>query len=190
MGWTKSMPFASINSTNPRTHPAQFGKKILRIDRLAKWGFFESAILDFFFRKKKIFFCLIPWKIVKGSWTARMGRNFDDFPGFQPFRSWANTYAQDCSSFCQSFLLNSCGQWSHTLLHGVWLHCTIFRLWKLRSIIFPKMDNRQIRENLGHISQCERVSVRSNARQKWIESSKLKLKKVLDVQKWFSREGG
>ena len=29
---------------------------------------------------------------------ARMGRNFDDFPGFQPFRSWANTYAQDCST--------------------------------------------------------------------------------------------
>ena len=27
-----------------------------------------------------------------------MGRNFDDYPGFQPFRSWANTYAQDCSS--------------------------------------------------------------------------------------------
>ena len=25
-----------------------------------------------------------------------MGRNFDDYPGFQPFRSWANTYAQDC----------------------------------------------------------------------------------------------
>ena len=27
-----------------------------------------------------------------------MGRNFDDYPGFQPFRSWANTYAQDCKS--------------------------------------------------------------------------------------------
>ena len=26
-----------------------------------------------------------------------MGQNFDDYPGFQPFRSWANTYAQDCS---------------------------------------------------------------------------------------------
>ena len=45
IGWAKSMPFASINPTNPRTHPAQFGKKILRIDRLAKWGFFESDIL-------------------------------------------------------------------------------------------------------------------------------------------------
>ena len=27
-----------------------------------------------------------------------MGRNFDDYPRFQPFRSWANTYAQDCKS--------------------------------------------------------------------------------------------
>ena len=26
-----------------------------------------------------------------------MGRNFDDYPGVQPFRSWANTYAQDCN---------------------------------------------------------------------------------------------
>ena len=35
--------------------------------------------------------------MVKGSWIARIGRNFDDYPGFHPFRSWANTYAQDCS---------------------------------------------------------------------------------------------
>ena len=26
-----------------------------------------------------------------------MGRNFDDYPGFQPFRAWANIYAQDCT---------------------------------------------------------------------------------------------
>ena len=25
-----------------------------------------------------------------------MGRNFYDYPGFQPMRSWVNTYAQDC----------------------------------------------------------------------------------------------
>ena len=54
----------------------------------------------FFFWKKLKNFGLIPWKAVKGSWIARMGRNFDDYPypGFQPFRSWANTYAQDCST--------------------------------------------------------------------------------------------
>ena len=42
------------------------------------------------------FFCLIPWKVVEGSWVARMG-HFDDYPGFQPMRSWANTYSQDCN---------------------------------------------------------------------------------------------
>ena len=26
-----------------------------------------------------------------------MGRNFDDYPGLQPMRSWANTYAQHCN---------------------------------------------------------------------------------------------
>ena len=30
-----------------------------------------------------------------------MGRNFDDYTGFHPFRSWANTYAQDCKSVIQ-----------------------------------------------------------------------------------------
>ena len=82
--------------------------------------FFWVGHFGFFFSKKKIFFCLIPWKIVKGSWIARMGQNFDDYPGFQPVRSWANTYAQDCtSSFFQwvfvqkllctaEFHLNSC----------------------------------------------------------------------------------
>ena len=55
------MPFTSIYSTDPRTNPAQFREKILRID-----GF------------------------------EKRSRNFDDYPGFQPMRSWANTYAQDC----------------------------------------------------------------------------------------------
>ena len=108
-GWVSSMPFASINPTNPRTHPAQFRKKLLRIDRLAKWGFFESAILNFFFSTKKFFFCFIPWKVVKASWIARMGRNFDYYSGFQPFRTWANTYAQDCTgkSFSEALILAS-----------------------------------------------------------------------------------
>ena len=34
-----------------------------------------------------------PWKAV--SWVAMMGRNLDDYSGFQPIRSWPNTYAQD-----------------------------------------------------------------------------------------------
>ena len=48
IGWALSMPFASINPTNPRTNSWNFHKKILRIDRVEKWPFFESAILNFF----------------------------------------------------------------------------------------------------------------------------------------------
>ena len=59
----QSMPFASINPTNPRTNPWNFHKKILRIGDFEKWPFFESAILNFFFEKKKFFFCFIPMKI-------------------------------------------------------------------------------------------------------------------------------
>jgi hypothetical protein len=50
MGWAKSMPFASINPTNPRTNPWNFHEKILRIGGAGKWGFFEAAILNFLSR--------------------------------------------------------------------------------------------------------------------------------------------
>ena len=43
------------------------------------------------------------------SWIARMGRNFDDYPGFQPFRSWANTYAQDCTYILNTVHSHTCG---------------------------------------------------------------------------------
>ena len=39
MGWAKSMPFASINPTNPRTNPWNFHEKILRIDEALKMTF-------------------------------------------------------------------------------------------------------------------------------------------------------
>ena len=59
------MPFASFNSTNPRTNPWNFHKKILRIGGVGKSAFFKSAILKFFFQKKKKFFCVFqckqPW---------------------------------------------------------------------------------------------------------------------------------
>ena len=71
------MPFPSINPTNPRTNLRNFREKILRIGDFEKWAFFESAILNFFFRKKKFFFAFFPWKQVKVYWLARMGQNFD-----------------------------------------------------------------------------------------------------------------
>ena len=45
--WATPIPFASINPTNPRTNPWNFHEKILRIGGAGKWGFFESAILNF-----------------------------------------------------------------------------------------------------------------------------------------------
>ena len=47
IGWDKSMLFASINPSNPRTDPWDFHKKILRIGDFEKCTFFESAILNF-----------------------------------------------------------------------------------------------------------------------------------------------
>jgi hypothetical protein len=51
--WATSMPFASINPANPRTNLWNFREKFLRIGDYENLSFFESAILDFLFKKKK-----------------------------------------------------------------------------------------------------------------------------------------
>ena len=68
IGWAKSMPFASINSTNPSTNTWNFHQKMLRIG-----DFFASP----------------PWKSCKVTWVSRMGRNFDDYPGLQQKMEWS-----------------------------------------------------------------------------------------------------
>ena len=97
IGWATSMAFAPFNSTNPRTTPWNFQNFSFRIGDFEKCTFFESAILNFFFQKKKIFFAEFLPKHVKVYWLARNFRNFDDYPGLQPMRSLANTYAQHCT---------------------------------------------------------------------------------------------
>ena len=54
--------------------PEIFVKKYWELAVLKNSVFFVSAIL---------FFCFIPMKSVKVSWVAKMGRNFDDYPGFK-----------------------------------------------------------------------------------------------------------
>ena len=58
ISWAVPMPFASINSTIPRTNPWEFHEKILRIGGAGKWGFFEAAILNFLSRPFWFFFLL------------------------------------------------------------------------------------------------------------------------------------
>ena len=56
MGWAKSMPFASINSTNPRTNPWNFHEKILRIDEARKWLLFSFLVFGYWVDQKNFFF--------------------------------------------------------------------------------------------------------------------------------------
>jgi hypothetical protein len=79
IGWATSMPFASINPTNPRTNPWNFWKKILRIGRIENLGFFQSAILNIFF---KIFFYFIPMKISHKLNDGKNGTHFWCFHWF------------------------------------------------------------------------------------------------------------
>ena len=77
IGWATLMPFPSIYPTDPRTNLWNFREKILRMD-----GFENSVFLrwPFWFIN---FFLLHPIKSSQ-SFFARMGQNFDDYPGFQP----------------------------------------------------------------------------------------------------------
>ena len=78
--WAIPIPFTSINPTNPRTNPWNFYEQILKIGGAGKWGFFVSAILNFFFQKKKFFFASLQWKSVNIYGTIRVFWNFDDYP--------------------------------------------------------------------------------------------------------------
>ena len=78
--WATSMPFASFNPTIPRTDLRDFREKISRIGHFEKWAFFESAILNFFFEKKKNFFCFIPMKISLNIYGRLDGSKFWRFP--------------------------------------------------------------------------------------------------------------
>ena len=81
--WATSMPFASINSTNPRTNPWNFGGNCSAFGGGWKTQFFWVGHFEIFFAKKKKKFASFPWKLVNIYRVARSFRNFDDYPGFQ-----------------------------------------------------------------------------------------------------------
>ena len=62
ISWAKPIPFASINSTNPRTNPWKFHEKILRIGGAGKCVFFEATILNFLSQPFWFFFASSQWK--------------------------------------------------------------------------------------------------------------------------------
>ena len=71
IGWAKSMPFTSINPTNPKTNPWNFGGNCSAFGDVEKLSFFESAILIIFF------FAFIPIEISHNLWDTKEGTNFD-----------------------------------------------------------------------------------------------------------------
>ena len=79
IGWSISMPFASINPTNLRTYPYNFEKNILNWQSWKSQFFFESAILEIFL---KVFFCFIPMKISQSVISSKDGLKFWWLPWF------------------------------------------------------------------------------------------------------------
>ena len=97
IGWATSMPYSSINPTNPRTNPWNFHEKILRIGGAGKWDFFEAAILNFLSRPFWIFFCFIsvknPALLYEVSFFSALWMVFPE----SWKRSCPNFYAHDCN---------------------------------------------------------------------------------------------
>ena len=91
------MPCAAIYRTNQRSNP---WKKVFKKNenwRSWKCQFFwleskAEQFSNFFF-----FFASSPWKSVNIYRLARMGRNFDDYPGFQPKTTFMYYFAHDCT---------------------------------------------------------------------------------------------
>jgi hypothetical protein len=86
IGWATSMPFASFNSTNPRTSPLNFHKKISRIGDFKKWLLKNDLFLS---RPVWFFFASFPWKLAQIYMVERMAWNFDVLPGFQKIPCYA-----------------------------------------------------------------------------------------------------
>ena len=117
IGWAKSMPFASVNPTNPRTNPWKFHEKILRIGGAGKWCFFEAAILNFLSRPFWIFFRFIsvknPAHLYEVSFFSALWMVFPE--------SWkrraADFYAHHCIYIKPGFLVPTifCLHFSFTL---------------------------------------------------------------------------
>ena len=62
-----------------------------------KTPFFWVCHFDFFFYNF-FFFASFPWKQVKVYWLARMGRNFDDYSGFQPKITPSKHFSHRCTT--------------------------------------------------------------------------------------------
>ena len=114
IGWAIPMPFASINSTNPRTNPWKLNEKILRIGGAGKWVFFEAAILNFLSQPFWFFFrsisvkkeaCLYEVSFFSALWMV--------FP-----ESWKgscpNFYAHDCKYFGYYQIASQSQNWNCT----------------------------------------------------------------------------
>ena len=70
IGWAISMPFATINSTNPRTNPWNFHKKFWELVILKNALFLSLPFWIFFF-------AFFQRNLVIVYWLARMAQNFN-----------------------------------------------------------------------------------------------------------------
>ena len=89
-GWGKSIPFASINPTDPRIN--LFAKIFWKLAILKNLVLLRRLFWTF----KFFFFFSFLWKSVKGFLISRMGQNFDDYLDFQPKITYPKHFSGQC----------------------------------------------------------------------------------------------
>ena len=82
IGWVTLMPFASINPTNPRTNLWNFGENCSAFGDGWKTQFFWVGHFEFFFSKKKFFFCFFLIQISQDLWCTKDFSKFWWLPWF------------------------------------------------------------------------------------------------------------
>ena len=76
IGWATSMPFASINSTNPRTNPWNFHKKYWELEILKNSVFWVGHFEIFLFQKKNLYILVYHlYKVCSITWNFRQTQN-------------------------------------------------------------------------------------------------------------------
>ena len=89
------MLFASIYCKNPRNNSWNFLRKKLRIGGVENLSFLSWPFW-IKWEKETNKQAKSPWKSVNIYRVARMGQNFDDYPGFQPKTTPVQRYATQC----------------------------------------------------------------------------------------------
>ena len=137
LSWVLPMPFASINSTIPRTNPWEFHEKILRIGGAGKWGFFKAAILKFLSRPFWFFF--LPHLCEKSSHFIWGIIFFCTMDGFFKILKKISSKLICTQLYMKNVWLGLCSLYTFYLFDTAWIYLLVELELKLFIVLWPDL---------------------------------------------------